>query len=131
MSAKLNSKDFRCAMRRNLWTIIVVLFVATGCHRDRAVVPDELVGSWTTDDPVYRGRSLKLEKEYVLVGFGEDVNPTVQRITKVEIIRNATTNSTTIYSTDKEGLHELTVYFEPSDGGSLYIKNLRGKWTRH
>jgi hypothetical protein len=43
-----------------------------------------LLGSWTTDEPAYRNRALKLEREYVLIGVGEDVTPTVQKITRVE-----------------------------------------------
>jgi hypothetical protein len=117
-------------MKTYLLSIAAILLMASGCHQDRAVLPDELLGSWTTDVPVYRGRSLKLEKEYVLVGFGEDVDPIVQRITKVEVLHDGITNATTIYSADKEGPHQLTVYFEPANGGSLFIKNLPGRWIR-
>lgn len=110
--------------------VISILAVSVACHKDHGVVPDELIGSWTTEEAVYQGRAVKLEKDYLLIGFGEDVNPTVQRITKVETDKIPTGEACTIYSMDKEGTHKLTVFFDPSDGGFVFFKNVRGKWRK-
>jgi hypothetical protein len=111
--------------------IIMGLTASVACHKDvPASVPDELVGTWITDEPVYRDRSMKLEKEYIIIGFGEDGTPTAQRVTKVETIKNEAGMICTIYSGDQEGQHQLTVYFDRSDGGSIYFRNVRGKWRK-
>src|SRR4051812_11387839 len=110
--------------------LVLCLAGVVGCNRDRAMLPDELVGTWTTEEPVYQGRSLKLEKEFILVGFGQDVTPAVQRITKVETLHTPTGETATVYSADKEGPHELTIYFDPTDGGTVVLKNVRGRWHR-
>jgi hypothetical protein len=120
-------------MRRQelmLWLIAFCLLSLAGCDKQRARVPKELIGSWTTDVPAYRDRALKLEAEYVLIGFGEDVTPTVQRVTQVETLKLDTGNTYTIHSTDKDGPHQITVYFDPKEPTSLFLKNLPGKWHK-
>lgn len=113
-----------------LVVVIACVTVSVACHKAGARVPDELIGSWTTDEPVYQGRSVKLEKDYVLIGFGEDVTPTVQRITQVHTAKLEKGFACTIDSADKEGPHQLTVFFNPAEGGFIYFKHLRGRWRR-
>jgi hypothetical protein len=106
------------------------LLALAACNKDGSRLPNELLGSWTTDEPAYRNRALKLEREYVLIGVGQDVTPTVQKITKVETISIDSGIACTIYSADKEGQHQLTVYFNPKEPRSIFLKNVPGKWNK-
>jgi len=112
-------------------TIVLGLAASTACRKTvPPAVPDELVGTWVTDEPVYHDRSLKLEKGYVVIGFGENENPRAQRVTKVDTVRNDSGLICTIYSGDQEGSHHVTVYYDRSDGGFIFFRNVRGKWRR-
>ena len=84
--------------RTNICRVAICLLAFAACDKVQTRLPNELIGSWTTDEPAYRNRAVKLEKDYVLIGFGEDVTPTVQRITKVETLNIDTGIACTIYS---------------------------------
>lgn len=116
--------------RTNICRVAICLLAFAACNKVQTRLPNELIGSWTTDEPAYRNRAVKLEKDYVLIGFGEDVTPTVQRITKVETLTIDTGIACTIYSADKEGPHQLTVYFNPKEPASIFLKNVPGKWHK-
>lgn len=111
-------------------SLLAVFLISVACRNDQGRLPDELVGSWSTENPAYRNRQVKLEKDYVLIGFGEDVTPTVERITKVETLKITTGIACTIFSADKEGSHQLTIFFNPKEPGFLYLKNVPGKWHK-
>src|ERR1700710_2229462 len=114
----------------NVCLLITCLLTLLACTKERNPLPNGLIGSWTTDEPAYQNRAVRLEKDFVIVGFGEDVTPTIQKITRVDTLTIETGIACTIYSTDKEGPHQLTVYFNPKEPASLFLKNVPGKWHR-
>jgi hypothetical protein len=119
-------------MNAKAFAVALLLLVAmTACNRSqKTVVPDELIGEWTTSEPAYQNRSLKFTKDFVEIGFEEDATPTIQRVTKVDVVGNGPSNIYTIYSGDKEGLHQITVYFDPTEGETIVLKNVRGNWRK-
>jgi hypothetical protein len=118
------------AMTTKTSIILLALFALVACNRDRVEIPDELVGNWTTNELAYQDRSVKFEKQFVEVGLGQDVTPVVQKVTKVDVFQNGASKIYTIYSVDKEGPHQLTVFVDPAEGGSIFLKNVHGKWRK-
>ena len=51
-----------------LWLVVASLAAMAACNPDQARLPDELLGSWTTDEPAYRNRAVK-QGEYLLIGL--------------------------------------------------------------
>jgi len=101
----------------------LLLLVCLGCNRaPEATLPAELTGTWTTNAPVYKDRYLKLERDYVIVGLGEERNPNAQRIFNLESERTGPTTTYVIHSTDGEGHHKLTLYYD-SPAGTIRLKD--------
>jgi len=121
-------------IRKMLSIPLLLLLVCLACSRDNPkVLPDKLVGFWTTDEPRYQDRFLELSKVYVFIGVGRRQVPSVQVVDRFEAVQAGKETKYTIYSTDLQGTaYQMTFQFSPVNGGEIQLKNQQGiVWKRH
>jgi hypothetical protein len=104
----------------------ILVLGCLACHGGMKTPPQELMGTWITDAPAYQDRCLRFDSEHVLFGVGEDTQYTIQHIVGIDVRQDGKQTIYTIRAKDAEGTHELVFTYDPSDGGSLQIKNVRG-----
>lgn len=112
--------------------VTLMLLACVGCSRNNSrMLPRELEGVWTTDDPRYGDRLLELSQAFVIIVAGHDT-PSVQMIDKVETQPKGTDTALTIYSTDypEETHYEMALQFSPANGGEMRFKNQTQVWRR-
>ncbi len=101
--------------------IFVLLVVCGACNSTK--LPSELIGVWRTDAPAYKGRFMKCDPKYIVLGIGDE--KVVPR--KVEEITKTTEGKETLYTlkTDEkdEGEYTFSFYYSPDDGGTIRFKN--------
>jgi hypothetical protein len=113
--------------------LLSLLLLTLGCStRNPRVLPNEVVGFWTTDAISYKGRSIDLMNAFVIVGAGDRGSPSLLIIDRVEVEPSVTGTTYTIYSTTTEHTRDqLSVQFDPRNGGELHFKNQPGvSWRR-
>ena len=113
--------------------IPIVLLATVGCHRtDANLLPNDLVGFWTADEPRYQGRFLELLRPYVIIGAGPGESPQVQMVDSVESNRDGDNIVYNISSTDLSGTHyKLTLLYNPAGGGVIHFKHQENiPWRR-
>jgi hypothetical protein len=121
-------------MRKMLSISLLLLLACLACSRENPkILPDKLVGFWTTDEPRYQDRFLEFDKVYVFIGVGRLQVPNVQVVDKVDAAQAGKETTYTIYSTDLQGAeYQMTFQFNPVNGGEIQLKNQRGiVWKRH
>ena len=113
--------------------ISLLLLLSMACNRENPrLLPDKLVGFWTTDALHYEDRFLELDKAYVIIGTGAHEVPIVQAISKVQGDENGSEAAYAIYSTDQQGnAYQMMVLFNPANGGEIRFKNQPGMWKRY
>jgi hypothetical protein len=117
---------------RRLLTILIVLALFFGwrCGYE-SFAPNELVGVWTTSDPKYADRFLKIDRDAITFGTGEG-NFETYAITKMKKGAEVQDMLYTIYYEDEAGdTYTLAMYYSPERGGVLRLKNQREIiWTK-
>ncbi len=104
---------------------ILLLFASClACQQGLLSPPQKLLGLWTTEAPAYADRYLKIEEDQLVFGVASDKPPIVQRIVRVDVRADEERAIYTLHSVDADGEHELVVFYDPADGGTLRIKNL-------
>jgi hypothetical protein len=102
--------------------LLVIMAVWIWQSPPRKHVPDELVGQWHSDNPIYADRGLEFDdicvtfttgKGMVSVGFIKDVK---------EVADGTSTVYTISYTLDGTP-NEVSFYYDPSNGKSLWFKN--------
>jgi hypothetical protein len=112
---------------------LLLLLACLGCSRENPMIlPDQLNGFWTTDVPRYQDRFLEFDRVYVFIGVGRLQVPTLQMVDKVEAEPAGKETTYTIYSSDLEGnSYQMTLQFNPLNGGEIQLKSQRGiVWKR-
>jgi hypothetical protein len=121
-------------LTRKLLSIPLLLLLAClGCSRDNPkILPDQLNGFWVTDVPRYQDRFLEFDRVYVFIGVGSPQVPTLQMVDKVEAEPAGKETTYTIYSSDLQGnSYQMTLQFNPLNGGEIQLKSQRGiVWKR-
>ena len=104
-----------------LMAAFVLLILTVGCNS--AKMPEQLQGIWRTDNPAYKGKFMKCDPKYVVLGVGDE--KVVPR--KVVEITSAAEGKETLYTlkTDEreEGEYTFSFYYSPEDGGTIRFKN--------
>jgi len=121
-------------IRKILSISLLLLLACLGCSRDNPkILPEQLNGFWTTDNPRYQDRFLELARVYVLIGVGRRQAPSVQVVDKFEAVQAGKETMYTIYSTDLQGnSYQMALQFNPVNGGEIQLKNQPGiVWKRH
>lgn len=113
---------------------LLLLLVAIGGHQNNAnLLPTDLVGFWTTDEPRYQGRFLELYRVYVIVGAGPQEAPRIETVDSVETQQESDHILYTISSTDLSGVRDkMTLLYTPKNGGEIRFRHLENLvWKRH
>lgn len=112
--------------------VFVALVTSAGCKRQRSnLLPRQLVGVWTTDDPRYKDRFLELSQAFVIIVTGRNDPSSVQLIDRVETTQQGSEMLLTVYSTDRSGgQYTMNLRFNPENGGELRFSNQSQIWKR-
>lgn len=113
--------------------MLLILAPCLACHQNSSLMlPHELQGEWTTDDPRYAGRLLDLSPSFVILVRGH-ADSSVQWVDRVKSEQNDSDTTLTIYSTDRSigEQYEMTLFFRPANGGEIRFRNQTGVWRRH
>jgi hypothetical protein len=97
---------------------------------DRGLMPEEVLGTWTTTDQDYVDRAFEIRSNSVVFYTGES-SYTVHLIETVEVDDMDGPLLVTINYAQDGGLNTFSFYYEPADGGVITFKNQRDmKWKR-
>ena len=124
-------------MRWHKKIIIVALLATASCawacgpSADEVVMPDELLGRWTTANPAYADRYLELSATGIVLGTG---GPTRERYSISRVLQGQDDNGVlyTLEYTNLSGSeYAMSFYFDAAGGGSLRFKNqLQMTWRK-
>ena len=112
---------------------LLLLFSITGCSRKAAyLLPNDLVGLWTANDTLYKGRFVELYRAYVIIGTGSTDVPKVQAVNSVEAASEGDHIVYRVLSTDLAGVqYKMTLLYTPARGGEICFKHMEGiTWKR-
>ncbi|MFH1674978.1 MAG: hypothetical protein ABIF87_16360 [Pseudomonadota bacterium] len=110
-------------------TIVIVALSAFFLQR-HTLLPDELVGVWTTSDSRYADRMLDLSKVTIIFGTGKD-NIDTYFISNVKKKLHEDATLYTVYFHNLEGLKDrASFYYEPQNGGTIRFKNQKQAWSK-
>ena len=117
------------------YTIVLsaVLMALAGCNGNmHSMLPGEVTGEWTSDDPRYQGRFLELSPTFVITGTGPGQAPRVEWIDKVEVIATGNDTQFKVYTTELSlGTHdEMNFFFNSANGGQIRFRNQPRVWNR-
>ncbi|HEY1264787.1 MAG TPA: hypothetical protein VGF06_14765 [Terriglobales bacterium] len=110
---------------------LCALAIPACTHKPQVTLPAEIQGHWVTKAPGYENRFLQLEPNFVLIGINLDETPSIQKVSRVESRSSGQETIYTIYSTSPDVNYQITLYFNPANGGELRVQN-RGQvlWKR-
>jgi hypothetical protein len=112
----------------------LLLLATIGGHQTNAnLLPQDLVGFWTTDEPRYQGRFLELYRVYVILGNGSEQGPQVETVDSVEVKPDREYIAYTISSSDLAGTRDkMTLLYTPKNGGEIRFSHQENRvWRRH
>lgn len=112
--------------------ILCVLFLTSGCSRE-PVIPDELIGKWTTPTPIYEGCFFEITKEEIKFGAkdGQVSNFYIKDMRVQKIPEEAWTLYTISYVVRGYQKYEFPFYYHPASNGVIRFKNkMESVWTR-
>ena len=122
-------------MKFTLILITLLLLLTTlGCHHTNVnLLPKELVGFWTTDEPMYADRFVELYRAYVIIGTGSKEVPKVQAVDSVEAKQEGDSTVYTISSSDLSGAtYKMILLYKAGGGGELRFRHMENLvWKRH
>lgn len=111
-------------MRRKsfqLLAALMLLALSVGCNSTK--LPEQLIGVWRTENVAYKGKFMKCDPKYVVLGIGDE--KVVPR--KVVEITSTVEGRETLYTlkTDEkdEGEYSFSFYYSADDGGTIRFKN--------
>ena len=100
---------------------VALLVLMVGCNS--AKLPEPLIGIWRTENPAYKGKFMKCDPKYVVLGIGDE--KVVPR--KVVEITSSVEGKETFYTLKTnekdEGEYSFSFYYSPEDGGTIRFKN--------
>jgi len=111
--------------------LLVIACMASGCNNSR-ILPDTLVGFWTTQSPRYQDRFIELDNVYLFIGVDTRQVPRLQVVNKFKAVQAGNETTYTIYSTDMQDVgNQMTFKFSPANGGEIEFNNQGGVvWRR-
>ncbi len=120
--------------RKNLFVAFAILtmLLLYGCTQ-RAVIPDELVGTWTTPTPIYEGCFFEITKEEIIFGAkdGSESNFFIKDLKIQKIPHEEWTLYTIAYIVRGYQKYEFPFYYHPASNGVIRFKNkMESVWTK-
>ena len=117
---------------KKIVAIIILIFAAffiSGCEQNNSsVFPSTLIGTWVTDDSLYKNRYIEIYDRQIIFGTGENKSQTFF-VDKAEKYIIGATTEWTFFCEDMEGNPFKVVMFykeEPDTNpikGSIKLKN--------
>ena len=119
------------------WIFLVgfVLFSGLGCSSNEIkALPQELLGEWETTAPKYEGFTFQLTQEMIAFMDSNAENGIeaciIQKRTK-DVDKDNKEIYTIYYKNNEDLEFKFALYYEPSGGGRIILKNQKGiVWTR-
>jgi hypothetical protein len=111
---------------------ILTLMLLYGCAR-KPVVPDELIGVWTTPTPIYEGCFFEITKEEIIFGAkdGSESNFFIKDMKIQKIPHEEWTLYTISYIVRGYQKYEFPIYYHPANNGVIRFKNkMESVWTK-
>ena len=93
---------------------LVAIAAAVGLRPRNEIIPDELVGLWTTSQAGYTGRAFRITKES-LTFYTSPRDSTFHRLTRVSSRRARMARQFDLRYRGPDGRHELSLYYLPAD----------------
>jgi hypothetical protein len=123
MSARTSHKS-RWNAPRQILPVLLPLLLLTGCNwRQSKTLPTLLVGEWSTDEPRYHGRSLKLEPDRITFGLGGVAPDKSEHVERVKMSPSDDPTDYAIKLRTEDGTRDsLLLEFNP-ENGELRLKN--------
>jgi hypothetical protein len=112
--------------------VILTLMLLYGCAR-KPVVPDELIGVWTTPTPIYEGCFFEITKEEIIFGAkdGSESNFFIKDMKIQKIPHEEWTLYTISYIVRGYQKYEFPIYYHPANNGVIRFKNkMESVWTK-
>jgi hypothetical protein len=112
--------------------LLLLPIVLGGCDwNDSKFIPENLVGVWRTNDARYRGRSMKLSEDSVVIETGIG-NPSKETVESVKIQRAGDETNYLIKCRASDGSeHFLSLRFSSRWGGELRLNHQQNMaWRR-
>lgn len=101
--------------------LFALFMLSVGCQS--AKLPNELLGIWRTDNPQYKGRYMKVDAQFVVLGVGED-KPVPRKVVEITKSSEGIETLYTLKTNEKdEGEYSFSFYYSPADGGTIRFKN--------
>ena len=118
-------------MKLRVFLAMVLLLPSMGCKRSN-MLPHDLDGVWTTNDPRYANAFLELSPAFVIVVTGPHNRASVQIIDRV---RSEITGSGMLFSVQSTDVEDgtqqsMNLEFRSDNGGELRFRNQNQVWTR-
>ncbi|MCH7890178.1 MAG: hypothetical protein IH921_01620 [Gemmatimonadetes bacterium] len=93
---------------------LVAIAAAVGLRPRNEIIPDELVGLWTTSQAGYTGRAFRITKES-LTFYTSPRDSTFHTLTRVSSRRARMARQFDLRYRGPDGRHELSLYYLPAD----------------
>jgi hypothetical protein len=118
---KPNSAEICRPCRNGTWVLLLCLFLFQSC--DHAVIPDQLYGTWVTEDPGYQGCSLQISKN-TLVFTNPETGSRLCFIDRVSYVTQGATMAVTIIYLDEDRVSfTAQLVYSTDNDGLLWFKN--------
>lgn len=108
-----------------------ILTLLSSCHKEQShPIPDDLLGVWRAPGTKYEGRFLDISRLMLSLGVGG------QRMTVyfIRLVKAEVRGKRVLYTFFCEDLEELedriSLYYDPSDGGVIQLKNVPDVYWR-
>ena len=103
---------------------LVAIAAAVGLRPRKEIIPDELVGLWTTSQAGYTGRAFRITKES-LTFYASPRDSTFHTLTRVSSRRARMARQFDIRYRGPDGKHDLSFYYLPADN-VIQFRDQRG-----
>jgi hypothetical protein len=102
-----------------LLTLSLLIIPVVACKHSPGV-PQELVGSWVTQDARYQGKSLVIDQDCIVLVQDEDTLPKAEHIDRMTAASESGVTTYVFEASDQEGARDkITVMYRAVNGGEL------------
>ncbi len=108
--------------------LILIIFCISGCERKTSdPYPDALTGTWVTQEPRYKDKTLEINSSQIVFGTGEN-EPNTFFIDRIKKKEQSSNTEWTFFCADMEGNQfEFVILYSPEteDMASITLKNMK------
>jgi hypothetical protein len=108
----------------------IILLVSSACEKPETTIPQQILGIWSTSDPPYEGRFMRLTANQVSFG-SSDAAPTNHRVVEVRSDRLYEITAFAIdYLSPDQQIYTLNLKFYPGSNELRLANRQAPVWTR-